>query len=57
MGFVKDHNAGFRQNACIRRAFGLLLDREVREKQMVIDDDDVAFHPAPPHLRNEALIP
>ena len=57
MRFVEDDRANLRQNTRIRRVVGLLLDREIGEKQMVIDDDDVALHCPAVHFRDETFIP
>jgi hypothetical protein len=43
VGFVEDHGSAVGKDAGIGRAFGFEFDGEVGEKQMVIDDDDVAL--------------
>ena len=57
MSLIEDHCAYIGQNACIGRILRLLLDRQVGKKQMMIDDDDVAFHRPPMHFSNKAPIP
>ena len=55
--FVENHGADFRQDSGIGRIFGQLLDGEVGEKQMMVDDDDVALHRPSMHLGDEAFVP
>src|SRR6266478_3086655 len=57
MRLVEDHRAYVRQDAGIGRVLCLLLDRQIGKEQMMVDDDDVAFHRPPMHLRNKAPIP
>src|SRR5581483_10404715 len=56
VGLVKDDRAELGQDAGVRRALGLLPDREVGEEQMMIDDDDVALGRAAMHLGDEAAV-
>src|SRR6478672_4933607 len=55
MGFVKDHSGKFRENTGIRRAG--LTQCKVREKEMVVHNDNVAFHGPATHLRDETAVP
>ena len=57
MRLVEDHRAYIGQNTGIWRILGLLLDRQVGKKQMMVHDDDVALHRPPMHFRNKAAIP
>ena len=57
VGFVENHGAGLGQNSGIGRVLGLLLDREIGKKQMMVDDDDVALHRLAMHLGDEAAVP
>ena len=57
MGFVKDHGAGFGEDAGIRRIIGLLFDAKIGKEQMMVHDDDVALRRAPPHLGDETFLP
>src|SRR5580692_3602495 len=57
MGLVKDHRRGFRQNPGVGRTLSLQLDGEVGEEQMMIDDNNVALHPAAAHFSDEAPLP
>src|SRR5258708_15639816 len=54
---IENHRRRFRQNAGVGRAIGLQLDSKVREKQMMVDNDDVALHPSPAHLGDKASLP
>ena len=56
VGLVKNYQAGLRQNTGIGRVIGLLLDRQVREKKVMIHDHDVALRRLAPHHGNEAAI-
>ena len=51
---IEDHHSGFRQNACIGSAAGLLTDRHVGKEQVMIHDDHVALGGAAAHLGDEA---
>ena len=55
--FIENHRRRFRQDARVGCAFGLQLDGEIGEEQMMIDDDNVALHPAPAHFGDEAALP
>ena len=57
VGLIENHRCGFRQDSRVRRAFGLQLDGEIGEEQMMIDDNDVALHPSPAHFSDEAALP
>ncbi len=57
MGFVENHGARLRQDSGIGRILSLLLDRQVGEKQVMVDDDDVALHRLAVHLGDEAAVP
>ncbi len=50
--FIKDDGGIVGQNGAER----LLFHREVREKQMVVDDDQIAFERPPVHLRDKAPV-
>jgi hypothetical protein len=54
---VEDHDPCVGKDACVGGAFGLLFDSEIGKEQVMIDDHDVAFRGATPHLGNEALVP
>ena len=56
VGLVKNYQAGLRQNTGIGRVIGLLLDRQVREKKVMIHDHDVAFRRLAPHRGDEAAV-
>ena len=55
--FIEDHGPGLGQNSSIGRVLGLLLDREIGKEQVMIDDDDVAFHRFAMHFGDEAAVP
>src|SRR5260370_27433669 len=57
VSLIENDRRRFRQNPGVGRAVGLQLDGKVREKQMMVDDDDVALHPSPAHLGDEASLP
>src|SRR5208337_52882 len=44
------------QNTGIGRVFGLLLDRQIRKEEMMIDDHYVALRRPAPHLGDEAAV-
>src|SRR5579871_1435663 len=57
VSFIENHGGSFRQNSRIRRAVGLQLNGKISEKEVMVHDDDVALHRAPPHLGDEASLP
>src|SRR6185312_12449375 len=57
MRLVEDDGSNLGQDARVRRVLGSLLDGQIRKKQVVVDDDDVAFYRPPVHLRDEAFVP
>src|ERR1700747_3692850 len=42
--FIKDYGPGIGQNTRIGSVFRRLLDGQISEEQMMVDDNDVAFH-------------
>ena len=57
MRLVEDHRAGLWENARFGCATGLLLDREICKKQVVVHDDQLALERAPPHRGDKASLP
>ena len=57
VGFVEDDGGGFREDACVGCAGGLLLDAEVGEEEVVVDDDDVGFERFAAHAGDVAGLP
>jgi len=55
--YIENHGGRFRKNARVRRSIRLQLDGEIRKKQVMVDDDDVALHRLAPHFGNEAPLP
>ena len=53
---VEDDRSAIGKHAGVGSAFGFELDGEVSEKQMVVDDDNVALGRAPPHFGDEAAV-
>src|SRR3954453_18954085 len=51
VSFIEDHRGIFRENA----AKIVLLEREVRKKQMMVDDDQIGFFGALMHGGHEAF--
>ncbi len=56
VGFVEDDSSAVGEDSGVGRALGLEFDGEIGEKQVVIDDDDVALGRATPHLGDEAAV-
>jgi len=54
MGFVEDDYSAVGKNSGIRRVLGFKFYRQVGEKKMVVDNDDVALGGSAAHFRNEA---
>ena len=57
VGFVENHGPGLGQDSGIGRVLGVLLDRQVGKKQVMVDDDDVALHCLAMHFGDEAAVP
>src|SRR6266849_2353281 len=57
VAFVEDHGPCLRQNSGIGGVFGLLLDRKVSKKQVMVDDNNVALHRLAVHFGDEAAVP
>ena len=53
---VENHRGRFRQDARVGRVFRLQLDGEVGKKQVMVDDNDVAFRCPAAHLGDEAAL-
>ena len=56
MSFVEDHDAAIRQDAGVRGVVRFQLDGKIGEKEMMVDNDNVAFGGAPAHFGNEAAL-
>src|ERR1700678_4619378 len=57
MRFVENHRSRSGEDSRIRRAIRLEFDGQIGKEQMMVDDNDVTFHPSPPHLCDEAPFP
>src|SRR5579864_8884772 len=53
---VEDYGSSFGEDSRVGCAFCLQRDREVREEEVMVDDDDVALHRAAAHLGDEAAL-
>src|SRR6476619_5941157 len=54
---IKNNCAYIGQDAGIWRILSLLFNRQIGEKQVMVDDNDVTFHRSPMHLSDETPIP
>ena len=57
MSLVKNHGPDVGQDSGISSVLGLLLNRKIGKKKMMIDDDDVALGGAAVHLGDKAFLP
>ena len=56
MRLIEDDDSRFGQHAHIGSAIGSPLNGKIGKKQVMVDDDDVAFKSAPPPFGDEAAI-
>src|SRR4029077_18553183 len=57
VALVKNDGPSFGQDSSIGGILGLLLDRKISEKQVMVDDDDVTLHRLAVHFGDEAAVP
>ena len=54
---VKNHRAYLREDSRVGCVVAGLLDREISEKQVMVDDDDVTLHGPAMHFGDKAAVP